>query len=516
MRTFLTMFALVSAATAQGVLPLSQTMRFGSLGADFAGPCGVSPTPTVFADEGTIMFRPDGRISLQVTTCSVCPGGTTNTSPVQTGTGTYDVHSDGVLALEWSPATPGADPDALYLRADGAVFTRSRKSEHSDESILMIGIALSSGHSAGSLRGAYHEVRVLQRNAASGLSMIADRGVVTFDGQGGWVDQGTRHTLPWGGTGSTSGYGPIQGSYAVAADGTVTTGIGATGAVSADGEVFFWLRHTGTDLWLTIGVRQGTNYDTAMVGGDWRIAALENAIEATAMPGELRTDWGTMTLQPSGPGGGNLSVEGVHVVTSPSQTVATNTTNPGAFTLSPQGDLTLFSGSVTSPQAAVGADGSTWIGVTTPGDSIGLMMGLSACAWPTPLGTGTPGTAGIAPEILPVGGFPFTGNHDFGLVVVRGRGGAATALLLAADASTGVQMFGGTIWVDPAQVLAAVPLLLSGPSGAVGVGAAGLPFAIPANPRLGGLHLVMQAVVLDPAAPQGLAMSSGLDLRVSR
>ncbi|MBK8977601.1 MAG: hypothetical protein IPM29_16950 [Planctomycetes bacterium] len=516
MYRLLTLLALASAAVAQGVVPLSGTVRFGSLGAGFAGPCGPNPTPTVFGDEGTLTFTPNGRFGLSVTTYAVCPGGTASMSPVQTGTGSYDVRTDGTVVLEWVPALPGADPDWLFLRTDGGVVVRTRHSEHSDESVLLVGAALSSGKTAASLAGSWHLVRFSQRNPSAGMAVVADAGTIDFDGVGGYRHSGTRRTLPFGGSVTTASYGPNNGTYSVAPDGTVTTGIGATGAVAPAGDVFFWILRSGTEISMTVGLRKGSARSAPMVAGDWWIALMNHGIQATASPVSLRTDLGTLALQPATSTAGTFDLTMLHVESTLAGTQLSQSSHSDAFDVSPDGVLNLTSGGQIVVAGAVNEHCDTFLGVVDPGDGLGVAVGLSAGRWPHPVGSPTSGAGGIAPQLLPVGGFPRAGNAGFGLVVAGGLGGAPAALLLAADTAPGLPFLGGTLWVDPGKLLVAVPLQLSGPTGWTGAGAAGLPLSIPADPLLAGARIVAQALVVDAGAPQGVAMSAGLDVELCR
>ncbi|MFO1054646.1 MAG: hypothetical protein U1F36_20680 [Planctomycetota bacterium] len=516
MHRMLVALVLSAAAAAQGVLPLSNTFRFGSLGATFGGSCGPNPTPTVYSDEGSLTFGANGRFALSVTRYEVCPGGQTSTTPIQTGSASYDVRNDGSVVVEWNPVIPGADPDWVFLRTDGAVLIRTRNSEHTDESVALIGVALSSGKTAMSLAGSWHLVRFSQRNPASGMMVIADAGTIDFDGQGAFVHQGTRRSLPLGGTVTTASYGPIAGTYSVAPDGTVTTGIGATGAVSPSGDVFFWLLRSGTETSMTVGLRKGSAMSAPMAAGDWWLALMIHGIQGTASPASLRTDLGTLAFQPANGVGGTFGMDLLHVETTPSGTTSALTSGTDTFTFTSEGDLDLTSGGQTVIDGAVNRQCNVFAGVVDPGDGLGLAFALSAGRWPVPIGDATAGSGGFAPRLLPVGGFPRMGNDRFGLVVANGRGGAAAALLIATAASPGVPLLGGTLWVDPATLLVSVPLQLSGPSGWAGAGAAGLPLAIPEGALLAGVHLVGQALVLDPGAPQGVAMSPGLDVELCR
>ncbi len=144
---------------------------------------------------------------------------------------------------------------------------------------------------------------------------------------------------------------------------------------------------------------------------------------------------------------------------------------------------------------------------------------MARCALPAPVGAGTPGSAGIAPVLFTIGGFPYTGNANFGFVVAAGLGGAPSFLLLSgAPLLAGVPVFGFNVWVDPTQLAGSPLLVLSGPANVPGVGAAGLPLAIPLTPPLAGTTLASQAVVLDPGAPSGMGLSASgaISVRICR
>ncbi|HEX6812362.1 MAG TPA: hypothetical protein VF384_12110 [Planctomycetota bacterium] len=501
---------------AQGVLPLSETLVFGEISTTFAGACGPSAFPTIAGDQGLATFWPNGTCTVQSQGYTVCPGGLVVTGAPESRSATYEVGSDGTMTMRWLPAQPGVDDDVVLLRADGAVMVRARFHDRSSEPQLMIAVALSSGHGLGSLQGPYHVTRLVQDNAVTGLVAQGELGVIQFDGHGGYQESGVRHELPMGGTGSTTNYGPRVGSYAVAPDGSLTTGVGAVGALSPDGEVFFWIRRSGSVVSLTIGLRQATAFPAAMARGDWRLAAIASAIGATAPSPELRSDWGLATLDPNLAGGGALALDLVHVVSTPAQTTAAPSTVTDTFTIGSQGQLVLRSSATPSMPGALSADSSVFAALTIPGDSIGLAVGVAAAHWPAPYGAPTAGSGGIAPLLLAVGGFPFAGNPAFALVVAGGRGGALGLLVASGDVASGLPLYGGHVWIDPNQVFASQPLVLSGPAGVAGGGAAALPLPLPQSAALWGFSFACQAFTHDPAAPQAIAMSSALEIEICR
>lgn len=123
-------------------------------------------------------------------------------------------------------------------------------------------------------------------------------------------------------------------------------------------------------------------------------------------------------------------------------------------------------------------------------------------------GAPTPGT--LCAPTLTTSGCPLAGAsvsiHEW-----NGLGAAAAVLWMGAGRAS-IPMLGGVLLVQPP--LAPIPLPLGGVPGMPCAGAATVPLALPANPSLSGLELDFQAMILDPGAPGGVAMTDGLAMTI--
>jgi hypothetical protein len=155
------------------------------------------------------------------------------------------------------------------------------------------------------------------------------------------------------------------------------------------------------------------------------------------------------------------------------------------------------------PTAALGPDPFTgWSSANKLADVnvIGPVCGGDAQAF----GTGLAGTSSFVPG-LGAAGCPAIGQP---LPLVVSGGTAAPALIGLSLATAAYPLFGGTGYLLP-PLIASVPVVLPGPV-APAFGTAVIP--VPPTPPLIGVHVFAQAGVLDPGAPQGVALSRGLEL----
>jgi hypothetical protein len=123
---------------------------------------------------------------------------------------------------------------------------------------------------------------------------------------------------------------------------------------------------------------------------------------------------------------------------------------------------------------------------------------------PKPYGSGLAGAAGV-PQIS------WDGLWSLGSSISVDCSSVAPGLpgvLVLAGAPASIPLFGGTLLVDLAAPTI-FPLL------STSVGSASKSVAIPTQPAIAGLHAYFQFGFLDSAAPQGFALSNGLDVRVS-
>lgn len=501
-------FVLALPALAQGSQPLAGTWRFASLGNYFGGPCPGSG-PGFIGDEGTFQFAANGTMVMNDNLYDVCPGGGVMTG-VETGAGTYSVASEGTLLLDFDPANPGTDTARLFLRGDGTVGLHASDTLQ-DESSFAVVVKLSSGRSNASLAGQYHVVRQTFHGGA-GVAATNELGLASFDGLGGFNESGERRTVSVSGATASAPY-LAAGTYAVAADGTLNTPSGI-GALAPDGELFYWLTTSGSSVALTVGVRAGTGLSAPDFAGPWGLCVLEYEHLSAAQP-----DWEVQFLRSAnvattgGAGAFGGPVTTLHI----DSQGATLTTGAlaGQYTLAPDGTLA-FVVSPPNVPARLSANGTFVIGRTVSSGASGMLFGLRRCGWPAAYGTATAGAGALAPTLATAGGFPFPGNGAFQLAIGNGVGSGFSLLAFSFGQAPGLPLFGGLLWVDPGLIIGTFGVLLGGAPGVPGAGSAGLPFPLPPDPSLRSVQFWLQAGVLDAAAPQGVALTPGLDLRLCR
>jgi len=144
--------------------------------------------------------------------------------------------------------------------------------------------------------------------------------------------------------------------------------------------------------------------------------------------------------------------------------------------------------------------------VVITGDTV-LGGTLPLCEFYTNMGSGTPGSGGITPGLIAVGGTPRLGNPDYRLAIRNGLGGAQAFLFISLG---GCPSSNG--WNGPFRALQPrlVKIVLSGGSGVPGVGAGGFDLPIPADPVFAGLSIFVTAQVVDPQGPGGLSDTPAL------
>ncbi|MEM7204432.1 MAG: hypothetical protein AAF628_29500 [Planctomycetota bacterium] len=504
----------VSPAPAQGLVPINATYRLAGLSSEFEAPCSSGATPLITYSHGTVTLQPNGTFGGSITDDIVCAGAAPTLSYGETIQGIYSVGADALLTFDLNPAMPGIDTAAGYLRGDTSVVVLGRESAVSVDAFSQIAIAMSSGQSAAALSGAYHVARLVYRNDASGYTQESDIGVASFNGVGGFTEGGTRHAMPLGGAATTAPYA-ASGSYAVAADGTLTVQ-GATGALSADGEVFFWGQRNGAAIELTVGVRRGSGHTAPRMAGAWGAADLESGVAAAAGPGGpfLQTARGVLDFAATGSGTGTLNGTLLHVETT--QLGTTQQLDPLAepFTVAPDGKLQL--GTPPALPGAVSADGSVIIGAQQSTESCGLLLAVSLCDWPTSYGTATAGTGGVAPRLSGTGGFPRLSSRNSGLRIDGGLGAAPALIMISAAPSVGIPVLGGTTWIDFGTAFVQLLVPLSGTSGMAGAGSADAIIPLPRSTIFAGVSFFAQAFIIDTGAPAGFAMTPGAQVTLCR
>ncbi len=123
-------------------------------------------------------------------------------------------------------------------------------------------------------------------------------------------------------------------------------------------------------------------------------------------------------------------------------------------------------------------------------------------------GTGTAGTAGIAPSIAWAGGEPKLGNQSFALRANATLGGVLVGQVIGFT-PTSRPVLGIDLLVDAVSLVSSIATG-TGP----GTGQAVFPLPIPNTPTLAGLELYSQIIAADAGAPQGLSSSDGIKIRL--
>jgi len=126
-----------------------------------------------------------------------------------------------------------------------------------------------------------------------------------------------------------------------------------------------------------------------------------------------------------------------------------------------------------------------------------------------PYGAGLGGAGGFVPQLF-AGGILCIGNV-ISVAVDRALGGSVAAIGVG-NAPAAIPVLGGTLLVSPPLVLSTVGL--GGLAGIPGAGSGAMNVSIPNSPSLVNASVYLQAAVLDNMAPQGVALSNGLQIRI--
>ncbi len=493
------------------VLDLDKTYHHGELITRV--PLTSSGQPTeVRASRGTATLLPDHTFTYTSTLQRVFSTGATSLGP-DNYAGEYQVTPRGRLNLDLDLANPRTDVFELNIDPQGTMMVGTRF-DASDESRASIWLETSTGQSNAALNGSYRLIENLFTVDASGLTTISVDSTIVFDGAGNFTATGTEELIDPNGVSTTSAAGG-SGTYSISADGTLTVGPEAIGAVSANGEVFFIATYEAgsTEVGLMIGVEESAVSDLAEIDDLFSLVAHE--IESSTDPGSPYV----FTLD-----GGSYFVA--------------SSTNSGLYSAfgeefdhdrnsSPQGGNVIFHGTTALNAGTVQlfeTDGAVTELILepqfTPSRDFYIAMEQDGCAMlvfgtrrfhaAELYGPATPGTAGLDPEIG-MREFPIAGTANFGLRIANARGGAPAAMVLALTELT-FPLFGGTILFNPASLLISPPVTLGGAVGAPGAGAGTLPLSLPANTTLVGTTFFCQGLIIDSGAPSGqsFAMTQGL------
>ncbi|MEM7205754.1 MAG: sialidase family protein [Planctomycetota bacterium] len=124
-------------------------------------------------------------------------------------------------------------------------------------------------------------------------------------------------------------------------------------------------------------------------------------------------------------------------------------------------------------------------------------------------GVGSSGSGGVVPR-LDITGLPLTGaSFALDVTAARGNAPAVFAVGIGPSSQAAAPFAGGTLFVEPAIAL---PVVLGGAAGVAGAGTGQRVFPVPDRPSLRGINLNAQGVVVDPGAPQGLALTEALEI----
>jgi Tol biopolymer transport system component len=137
---------------------------------------------------------------------------------------------------------------------------------------------------------------------------------------------------------------------------------------------------------------------------------------------------------------------------------------------------------------------------------------LRGLQWTTPteFGSGLAGTGGFVPHLTGQGGSCETGAWQ--IAIEDGLGKAAGHLWVGLGRTNGINLFGGTFYVDFAQPIFAIPIALDGIAGVGGTGGLRLDGVNVEN--LGVFSIFLQCTLLDAHAPRGISMSNALELAI--
>jgi hypothetical protein len=126
-------------------------------------------------------------------------------------------------------------------------------------------------------------------------------------------------------------------------------------------------------------------------------------------------------------------------------------------------------------------------------------------------GSGLAGAGGIAPSLQAVGSATPGGNLT---LQIRDFVGGTMGVLVTGTNPDLAPAAGGTLYINWFQPHWPLPVLLPGVVGQPGAGDLDLSGALPLDSSLLCKHLYMQVVALDPAAPERLTMTNGVDLYI--
>lgn len=488
---------------AQGSLALDGTYGFGSIFAEHGSPCGGAPTfNLVGSDQGQLTFYPDGTYSIYVTAQVVCETGA-SFNLTDSGPGTYVVDGAGRITL--NPGTP--DEEHLVLRPDLRVAVTAKDTSAQEGPYLALAMKLSSGLDDSVLNGSYRFGKLGLTNDGTGTQGEIWNGTMTFDGAGSVILDYLEKSVAADGT-TTVTSSAFGGTYSVATDGLLSLG-GMNGSVTSDGSVFALIDSLGQDVGLLVGVPAATAAGSAEFEGEWGAAKMSSRFGVDPALPEFCSELADIGVTaPTS----SFTLLGVRVCEDTAGTSEGPTASMGSYSVAPDGTLTILeSGSSTALDGAVDPTGTlAFVADTTVTADASMSFLVRKGTLPTPYGTPTSGTGGLAPTLGSSGGFAFLGNPDFAFEIDQALPGAAAFLACSVAPGTGLPLFGGMAWFDPSTLIFVQPFTLAS------VGSATVSSPIPADPPLDGANIHVQIAVLDPGAGAGISMTAGLKVPLRR
>jgi hypothetical protein len=424
--------------------------------------------------------------------------------------GSYWFEVDGRVMFDHLPQHPGADVQWWWSDPDGLAL-HSVATSPGQSPWLMIASGALVGGSTSLLTGDYVLRSVCL--AASGMAWSSREfdGVLTCSGTGQGTISGQERVVSAAGAVSLQ---PVSFAFAhtVAADGMLSA-LGGLGAVSGDGEMFFLVTRDTTlgaqGLW--VGVKRGNVQDLHDLAG--RLSISGQAFEPVGLTASsgLGAWTGEVDLQASSPDSGDARVIGTRQLRTLAGSTQQPLHGPTAVPVLRSGasEVTLADGEL-QWTLSFSANGRYWVG-RQPGSAVSLLFGVRQAAPSRVLGLGV---TSFSPG-LSMRGYPRLGDPAWGMQVNRARGGAAGMLVFAAQSSPGLWWdFSELLWFDPQSVLATPGFVASGQAGVEAAGSAFHPVPLPNQPSLVGWNMAVQAIVLEPVRPSGLAMSRGLWIQI--
>jgi hypothetical protein len=313
-------------------------------------------------------------------------------SQAVSGSGTYSVDADGRMALDIGPGGSVLAGGSTFILTSmsGAVVEMGvgvRKAGTFGNASLSGGYAVAKYYSDATARPLGTIDLDIKKTPFNGtfdvpfpaIAFSAELGTLTFNGAGAYTWSGTRNR------GGVSSAVSSSGSYAVAADGTLTLDTGLTGNVLAGGSTFVLAKASGQPMEVGVGLKKGGTFGNGSLGGTYAVSY--HYVDASiGPPGTIdinvpRTPYSADLVVPFP--GSAFNTE-MHLVTfngaggylwSGTRNrggVTSPVSGSGTYAVAADGTLTLSSGLAGN----VLAGGSTFILASTSGQRIEIGVGI--------------------------------------------------------------------------------------------------------------------------------------------